>query len=156
VLYTANQKYDQKDVVMKNMNNEDAVLVGTTLKVYRYALKKGKPIGIREAQRALKLSSPTLSSYHLSKLERAGLLRQTNEGYIVDKVILRNLVRLRRLLVPRYLFYSLFFATATFIELLFFTPRVLTREYVFAVAISVAATLSYSYETVRIWLKNKI
>jgi len=138
------------------MNEEDAVLVGTTLRVYRYALKKGEPIGIREVQRALELSSPTLSSYHLSKLERAGLLRQTNEGYIVDKVILRNLVRLKRLLVPRYLFYSLFFATATFIELLFFAPRVLTREYVFAVTISVAATLSYSYETARIWLKNKI
>ena len=143
-------------MVMKNMNNEDAVLVGKRLKVYRYALKRGKPVGIREVQRALNLSSPTLSSYHLSKLESAGLLRQTNEGYVVDKVILRNFVRLRRLLIPRYLFYSLFFATVTFIELVLFKPPVLTREYVFAIVISVTATLSYSYETVRIWLKNKI
>lgn len=137
-------------------NDEDEVLVGKTLSVYRYALKKRKPIGIREVQRALKLSSPTLSAYHLSKLERAGLLRQTIEGYVVDKVILRNFVRLKRLLVPRYLFYSLFFATATFIELVLFKPSILTREYIFAMVISVAATLSYSYETVRTWLKNKI
>ena len=138
------------------MNDEDKVLVGTTLRVYRYALKRGKPIGVRETQRALNLSSPTLSAYHLSKLERAGLLRQTTEGYIVDKVILRNFVRLKRLLIPRYLFYSLFFATATFIELVLFKPSVLSREYVFAIVISVAATLFFSYETVRTWLKNKI
>ena len=141
---------------MKKMNDENAVLVGRTLKVYRYVLKTGKPIGIREAQRALKLSSPTLSSYHLSKLERAGLLRQTNEGYVVDKVILHNFVRLRRSLIPRYLFYSLFFATATFIELFLFKPSVLTREYVFAIVISITATFLLSYETVRIWLENKI
>ena len=138
------------------MNDENAVLVGRTLKVYRYVLKTGKPTGIREVQRALKLSSPTLSSYHLSKLERAGLLRQTNEGYVVDKVILHNFVRLKRLLIPRYLFYSLFFATTTFIELFFFKPSVITREYAFAVLISLIATFSFSYETVRMWLKNKI
>jgi len=138
------------------MRNEDEVLIGTTLKVYRFVLKRGKPIGIREVHRALKLSSPTLASYHLSKLERAGLLRQTNEGFVVDKVVLHNFVRLRKLLIPRYLFYSLFFATATFIELVFFKPSVLTREYVFGVVISVAATFFYSYETAKIWLKNKI
>jgi len=138
------------------MPNEDEVLIGTTLKVYRFVLKKGKPIGIREVHRALKLSSPTLASYHLSKLERAGLLRQTNEGFVVDKVVLYNFVRLRKLLIPRYLFYSLFFATATLIELVFFKPSVLTREYVFGVVISVAATFFYSYETAKIWLKNKI
>jgi len=138
------------------MNDENAVLVGRTLKVYRYVLKTGKPTGIREVQRALKLSSPTLSSYHLSKLERAGLLRQTNEGYVVDKVILHNFVRLKRLLIPRYLFYSLFFATTTFIELFFFKPSVITREYAFAVLISLIATFSFSYEAVRMWLKNEI
>jgi len=138
------------------MDDGDEVLVGTTLKVYRYALKSRKPIGVREVHRALKLSSPTLSSYHLSKLERAGLLKQTPEGYVIDKVILHNFVRLSKLLIPRYLFYSLFFATATFIEVVLFKPSVLTREYVFAVIISVAATVSCSYETIRIWLKSKI
>ena len=138
------------------MKDEDEVLVGTTLSVYRYALKMGKPIGIREVQRALNLSSPTLSAYHLSKLESAGLMRQTNEGYVVDKVILRSFVRLKRLLIPRYLFYSLFFGTVTFLEITLFKPSVLTKEYVIAVAVSILATFAFSYETLRTWLKNKI
>jgi hypothetical protein len=141
---------------MKIMNNEDVVLAGKTLKVYRYAVRMGKPVGIREIQRALKLSSPTLASYHLAKLEGVGLLRQTSAGYVVDKMVLRNVVRLGRVLIPRYLFYSLFFATATFIEIVLFKPSVLTREYVFAVAISIIATFAFSYETLRIWLKNRI
>ena len=141
---------------MKIMNNEDVVLVGKTLKVYRYAVRMGKPVGIREVQRALKLSSPTLASYHLAKLEGVGLLKQTSAGYVVDKMVLRNVVRLGRVLIPRYLFYSLFFATATFIEIVLFKPSVLTREYVFAVVISVTATLAFSYEALRMWLKNRI
>ena len=123
-------------MTVENMSEEDGVLTGTTLKVYRYALKMGKPIGIREVYRALNLSSPTLSSYHLSKLERAGLLKQTNEGYVMDKMIFHNFIRLRRSLVPRYLFYSLFFGTITIIELILFRPPVLTREYVLVVVVS--------------------
>lgn len=137
------------------MTGEEVLLAGTTLRVYRYALKMGRPIGIREVYRALNLSSPTLSSYHLSKLEGAGLLKQTSDGYVVDKVIFHNFVRLRRSLVPRYLFYSLFFSSITVIELLL-KPVVLSREYVFAVTISFLAALSFFYETVRMWKKNRI
>jgi len=140
---------------MKNMSEEDGVLTGTTLKVYRYALKMGKPVGIREVYRALNLSSPTLASYHLSKLERAGLLKQTSEGYVMDKVIFHNFIRLRRSLIPRYLFYSLFFGTITIIELVL-RPPVLTREYLFAVVVSFLAASSFFYETVRIWTKKGI
>jgi hypothetical protein len=91
----------------------------------------------------------------LSKLEGAGLLKQTSDGYVVDKVIFHNFVRLRRSLVPRYLFYSLFFSSITVIELLL-KPVVLSREYVFAVTISFLAALSFFYETVRMWKKNRI
>jgi len=141
---------------MSAMRDEDRVLTGKALRVYRYALKKGKPVGIREVQRALKLSSPTLASYHLSKLEEAGLLKQTVEGYVIDKVVLQNFVRLKRLLIPKYLFYSLFFATATAFELVLFKPPELTKEYVFATAVMMTATLSYSYETIKTLLKNRI
>jgi hypothetical protein len=33
---------------MKNMNNEDADLVGTTLNVFWCTLKTGNPVGMRE------------------------------------------------------------------------------------------------------------
>ena len=140
----------------ENMSEEDEALTGTTLRVYRYALRIGKPIGVREVYRALNFSSPTLSSYHLSKLERAGLLKQTSDGYVVDKVIFHNFIRLRRSLIPRYLFYSLFFGSITIIELFFFRPPILTREYMLVLVVSFLAASSYLYETVRIWVKNKI
>jgi DNA-binding transcriptional ArsR family regulator len=154
-----NQKYKFRmkiSMAMSVMKDEDKILTGKTLHVYRYALKKGKPIGIREVQRALKFSSPTLASYHLAKLEEGGLLKQTAEGYVVDKVILQNFVRLKKVLIPKYLFYSLFFATATVFEIALFRPSELTKEYVFATAVMIAATLSFAYETIVMLLKNRI
>ena len=140
------------------MSSEDVedVLRGLTLKVYRYVLKNNKETGIREVQRALKLSSPTLAVYHLEKLEQAGLIKKGVTGYIVDRVYLRNLVRLRRLLVPRYLFYALFFTLAVVVELLFLRPVVFSREYAFAFIVTCAAAISYVYETVKAWMKESI
>jgi len=83
------------------VKDEHEVLTGNIAQVYRYAIKQRKPIGIREVQRALKLSSPTLAAYHLDKLEEAGLLKQTPDGYIVEKLVLENFVRFRQLL-PKY------------------------------------------------------
>jgi len=140
------------------MSSEDVedVLRGLTLKVYRYVLKNNKETGIREVQRALKLSSPTLAVYHLEKLEQVGLIKKGVTGYIVDRVYLRNLVRLRRLLVPRYFFYALFFTLAVVVELLFLRPVVFSREYAFAFIVTCAAAISYVYETVKAWMKESI
>jgi predicted DNA-binding transcriptional regulator len=79
------------------------VLTGTTLKIYRLMLKKGN-LGIREAQKILHLSSPSVAAYHLSKLERAGILKQEKGQYVVAKVVLRNLIIFRRMLIPKYFF----------------------------------------------------
>jgi predicted DNA-binding transcriptional regulator len=138
------------------MSSEDVedVLKGLTLKVYRYVLKNRKETGIREVQRALKLSSPTLAVYHLDKLEQAGLVKKGASGYVVDRVYLRNLVRFRRLLVPKYFFYALFFSLAVVFELVVFRPVVFSREYVFAFIVTCAAAVSYVYETIRTWMKE--
>jgi len=140
------------------MSSEEAedVLRGLTLKVYHYVLKSGHETGIREVQRALKLSSPTLAVYHLEKLEQAGLLKKSDLGYTVDKVYVRNLVRLRRLLIPRYFFYALFFSLAVVLELTILRPTVFTREFVFAFIICCAAAVSFTYETVKTWLKETV
>jgi len=137
-------------------SNEDEVLKGLTTKVYRFVLKRGEPTGIREVQRGLKLSSPTLASYHLKKLEETGLLKQTMDGYVVDKVFLRNLIRFRRMLIPKYFFYSVFFVLALALELTIFRPVALSREYMFAVGITCVAALSYIYETIRALSKEGI
>lgn len=129
---------------MASMKDGD-VLRGKTLEVYRYAIKQGKPVGVREVQRALKFSSPTSASYHLAKLEEAGLLKQTTEGYVVDKLVLENYVRLRGLLIPKYFLLSLFFAVALVIEIVIFRPPQLTRDFVFATLIIAIASASYAF-----------
>jgi hypothetical protein len=121
------------------LGKDQDVLTGNTLKVYRYAIKQGKPIGVREVQRALKLSSPTLAAYHLSKLEEAGLLKQTTEGYVVEKLVLENFIRLRQFLLPKYSFYFAAFATAILVQLFLFRPSQLTREYLFSTIMLFAA-----------------
>ena len=140
------------------MSSEDVedVLKGLTLKVYRYVLKNKKETGIREVQRALKLSSPTLAVYHLDKLEQAGLVKKGASGYVVDRVYLRNLVRFRRLLVPKYFFYALFFSLAVVVELAVLRPTVFSREYVFAFIVTCAAAVSYVYETIKTWMKQTV
>jgi len=138
------------------MSSKDAedVLRGKTLEVYRYVLKSRKPSGVREVQRALKLSSPRLAFYHLNKLEEAGFLRKNLDGYVVERVLLQNSVRLRRLLIPRYLFYAVFFITAMFIQLTVFRPSALRGDYIFGLAVISIAALFFLYETVRIVLKK--
>lgn len=138
------------------MTDEDDVLRGNTARVYRYAIKIGKPIGVREVQRALKLSSPRLASYHLEKLEEAGLLKQTPDGFVVDKLVLENFVRLRRLLIPRYFVYFMVFATAATFQVILFRPSILTREYLFATIMLLVAVACFAYETVTTLLKKRI
>jgi DNA-binding transcriptional ArsR family regulator len=138
------------------LKNEHDVLRGNTAQVYRYAIKMRKPIGVREVQKALKLSSPRLASYHLEKLEEAGLLKQTPEGYIVDKLVLENFVRLRQLLLPKYLFYFAFFAATVIFQVILFRPSELTGEYLFATTMLLVAAAYFGYETVTTLRKKKI
>jgi len=125
------------------------VLRGLTLKVYKFILKSDRPIGIREVQRALNLSSPTLALYHMNKLEEAGLIKKELNGYVADRIVLENLVRLRRFLIPRNFFYTVFLVTSLVFLLVFLRPPILTREYVFSLGVVSIATATSIYETIR-------
>jgi len=138
------------------VKDENDVLTGNTAEVYRYAIKQRKPVGVREVQRALKLSSPTLAAYHLDKLEEAGLLKQTSGGYVVEKLVLENFVRLRQLLLPKYLFYFAVFATAVLFQIILFRPSQLTREYLFSTSMLALAAAYFAYETIITILKRRI
>lgn len=124
--------------------------------MYRYAIKMGKPVGVREVQKALNLSSPRLASYHLEKLEEAGLLKQTSEGFVVDRMVLENFVSFHRLLIPKYFLYFTFFAAAMVFQVILFKPSEMTSEYLFATTILVIATAYFGYETVTTFLKKEI
>ena len=90
----------------------DAELKGNTLRVYIYALKKRK-VGVREVQRALLMSNPSLAQYHLNKLRELGLVSESNGEYeVVGEVkvdVMRDFLRLGTLIVPRFVFYAVVF-----------------------------------------------
>ena len=131
------------------VDRPDDVLRGLTSKVYKFILKNDRPVGIREVQRALDLSSPTLALYHINKLEEAGLVRKELNGYVADRIVLRNLIRIRKVLIPRNFFYTVFFATSLVFLLILLRPPILTREYMFSLAVVSTAVAISIYDTVK-------
>ncbi|HDQ06527.1 MAG TPA: hypothetical protein ENN36_07395 [Candidatus Bathyarchaeota archaeon] len=91
---------------------------GTTLNVYSYVVKRGKPVGPREVMRGANLSSPSVAYWHLQKLENSGLLEKNKAGeYIVkEKTSIRGHIWIGRNLVPRLMCYSLFFLGILIVE----------------------------------------
>ena len=131
------------------MGESKDILRGLTLKVYKFILKNDRPVGIREVQRALNLSSPTLALYHMNKLEEAGFIKRELNGFVADRVILENLIRLRRVLIPRNFFYTVFFVTSLIFLAVFLRPPLLTREYIFSLGIVSVAAATSIYETIK-------
>lgn len=132
------------------------VLRGTTLEVYRFLLKSSKPVGTRELQRALNLSSSSVSTYHLSKLEDAGLLKREMGGFTVSKYLLENSIKVSRFLVPRYFFYTIFAFAALILELTLLKPNIIYKEYVFSLVTTGVLVGFLCFETVKTWLRGNL
>jgi DNA-binding transcriptional ArsR family regulator len=132
---------------------EDA-LKGTSLEVYRFLLKSSKSMGVREVQRALNLSTPSLAAYHLSKLEDAGLIKKENGAYSINKVVLEDCIKVSRFLIPRYLCYAVFAVSLLIGELTFLRPPTITRFYFFATAGTFVCALAFCFETYKVWSKG--
>lgn len=100
----------------KDRGSVQASLKGNTLRVYVYVLKNRR-VGVREVQRSLSLSNPSLAQYHLNKLKESGLVKENNGEYeVVDEVkvdVMRDFLRVGTLLVPRFVFYAVFFTVFT-------------------------------------------
>jgi DNA-binding transcriptional ArsR family regulator len=132
------------------------VLKGTTLEVYRFLLKSNKPVGTRELQRALNLSSSSVATYHLSKLEDAGLLKREAGGFSVSKYLLENSIKVAKFLIPRYFFYAVFAVAVLLIELTVLRPAVLYQEYVFSLVATAVMVVFLCYETVKTWKRGTL
>jgi DNA-binding transcriptional ArsR family regulator len=132
------------------------VLRGKTLDVYRFLLKSNKPVGTRELQRALNLSSSSVAVYHLTKLEDAGLLKKELGGYTVNKFLLENSIKISRFLIPRYFFYAIFAIAALAIELTVIKPSFLYREYVFSLVVTGILAFFLCYETAKTWIRGNL
>ena len=134
----------------------EAALKGKTLLVYWYLLQQpSHAVGVREVQRALNFSSPSIAVHHLEKLQDLGLIEKKGTGeYVLEsevKVgILRFFTRMGRFLVPRYLFYSVLFSTmlTTYFALTIFGQ---VAPSFYTLMFGLIATLIFWVETFRLW-----
>jgi DNA-binding transcriptional ArsR family regulator len=92
-------------------NGVNLELEGTTFAVYSYVLKENKPVGPRDVMRGANLSSPSVAYSQLQKLEDLGLVEKNEKGrYIIkEKAKISGYLWVGKMLVPRLIFYSLFF-----------------------------------------------
>jgi len=134
----------------------ESELKGKTLQIYWYMLRSpGSHVGVREIQRALRLSSPSVAAHHLEKLVTLDLVDKTRIGeyYITQEVkvgLLRFFTRLGRFLVPRYLFYSVWFTTMLTIYITFYRHDGSIHNLV-AMMFGILASLILWLETIRLW-----
>jgi biotin operon repressor len=130
-------------------------LRGKAWKVYWILLKNGRPMSVREVQRTLHYSSPSVAQHHLEQLRDLGLVTKENIGghyALVGEVkigVLRHFVKLGRLLFPRYFFYAVF-STAFYIAFLT-TLQDLSRQSLFIILFGAAVSAIFWYEAVRVW-----
>ena len=124
----------------------DPFLKGTTYRVYRYVMKQRRPVGISEVQKGLGLSSPSVSQYHIKKLLQLGLIKEEQEGYVIDKVVFENVIRIRRVSIPVQAAYAAFFGATLFILLVFLRPAIVDSIYFFAMVINSSAFAVSLYE----------
>jgi predicted DNA-binding transcriptional regulator len=127
----------------------DPHLKGTTYRVYRYMVKSREPVGISAVQTALGLSSSSVSEYHIKKLLRLGLIKEVQGGYLVDKVVLDNMVRIMRISIPIQVGYIIFFGVTLLFLILFLRPNSINSLFFFALVINTSALLFASYETAK-------
>ncbi len=134
----------------------ESELKGRTLIIYWYLLNYGsKPIGVRELQRALNISSPSVAFHHLEKLRRLNLLEKkiTGDYLLVQRVkvgVLKQFIGVGKLLLPRYLFYAILFSTMLIAYLRVY-PQTFTAHNIIAIIFGVLACLILWYETVRVY-----
>ena len=135
--------------------SSDEVIRGNTLRVYLHLLKHG-PSELRDVQREVGLSTPSLASYHLAKLVEAKHVKQDAFGrYEVTGEALGEILagysKIGVTIVPQLFFFALLFTILTgffSIEVLFFGNFVL-----FLVAASFAMVVVLWLETLRLWRK---
>jgi len=118
------------------------------MQVYRFLYKEGKPVGVHEVQKGLKLSSPSVAHYHLRKLVDEGLVREESKGYIVDKVLFENTIRVRKSIIPLHAAFFALFVSTLIVSLTLFLPlSALSAQYIFSVLVNGVAVVIFGFQT---------
>lgn len=134
----------------------ESELKGKTLLVYWYMLQQpARTVGVREVQRALGFSSPSIAVHHLEKLQDFGLVRKRGTGeYVLEEEvkvgILRFFTHMGRFLIPRYLFYSVLFLTMLVAYIVLCAVNHITPNF-YAFIFGLIANVILWFETFRLW-----
>jgi len=140
--------------VEPELDKIESRLKGNTLRLYWHMVKIGKPVSINDVQKKLSLSSPGLVAYHLNKLVELGLVEKILGEYKLSENVrvgvLRSFVRLWGLMIPRYVFYAVFFTVLSSIFVLFFM-KPFSIQSSFAVVACVVSAAIFWYEALRVW-----
>lgn len=140
----------------ENQNSElERRLSGKTLQVYLYLQKKRQPSGIREVQRDLELSSPSVVEYHVEKLVEMELARRDSYARVVvtRKVRVKAMasyINIGSITVPRFAFYASFFTLIT----AFYAVFNLKSMSIYGVAVPGGAAAIFWLEAAKLWKHN--
>ncbi|MDA4120934.1 MAG: hypothetical protein OK404_00830 [Thaumarchaeota archaeon] len=133
----------------------DYELRGKTLTVYLYLLKHGKAVGVREIQKELGFSSPSVAFHHLGKLVGLGVVeKDAYERYVlakkVDSGILHSFVSIGGINLPRLGFYAAFFTT---IAAAYFLLNRNSLD-LYALVGTIGGAAIFWYEAWRVWKRK--
>ena len=134
----------------------DYKLRGKAWNVYWLLLRSGREMSVREIEKALHFSSPSIAFHHLEQLCQLGLVEKQKIGgnyKLVSEVkigVLRHFVKLGRLIFPRYFFYAVF-SSSFYIAYLTLLMKTLTTESLFVIAFGAIISIIFWYEALRFW-----
>lgn len=134
----------------------DKLLKGRTMSVYALLLSQGE-MGVREVQRELGFSSPSLALHHLTKLVELDLVtKDTHGNYTVSRTVrvgsLSLFIKFGSRLLPRFLFLGTLFTGMLTLYLIFFVTWPPTGGDLMFIVMSVIAIIIVFYESRQIWL----
>ena len=140
---------------MRVLEDVKSQLRGTTLRVYWHLLQTGESTTARRVQRALGLSSPSVAAYHLEKLMSLEVVKKNTMGdYELGKTVsldvMSSFVKINQLMLPRYMFYSVYFFTLLVVFAVSYA-QILSIQGVFALVFGGSGAIIMAYETWRHW-----
>ncbi len=126
------------------MSDDGVGFEGTTLSVYLFVAKEGKPVGPRDVMRGVHLSSPSVAYRHLQKLEDAELLMKNKYGeYLLKKKMRVNGYHwLGRRLLPNAMFYFYSFLGLFIIEIVVLAIHYAVETYEFKVFFALGLSIT--------------
>ncbi len=148
-------KKNEDELSPDDLTEIEGQLRGNTLVVYWYMVRSDKPLGAREIQRAVGLSSSSLALHHLNKLIELGLVGKDKYGaYVVARRVSLGLlgffVGTGVLFMPRFLLYALLNTGLLVSSLVVFSSQLDAVVITLFTSLTIS-TLAFWFETAKMW-----